>query len=576
MQPPGTPQPGCAAGAPQPHGGPHGPAPTKPRKGKGLIIGLSVGGVLTIVVAVVLYLVLPGGSTPVLPVAVGNLPAKTKRVSRSSLRMAVAHSNKLPPGDVPSEALWSQLADVACGGKDIFDNLMDTPLGSVNYAAAALAQDIEVHKQALECGKELTSSGGASIGLFSVSFEYGEDKSGTVSLYMLDTDKLPKSLDNVKSTTDPSNLQSAHCLLPIRSKLDCGDETTTVAKLEESEVWVRGRLPKLKAFGNAYSSDGGNSSSNLEAIEKLGESLKDYATTRVGTGETFSSFAIGFPHDGVSMYGEDKTKELKKVVEADSKVWGKARKDLLGAEELRIIFVAKSESGAKRIKSALKSYQAKLKEEIAKAKKKKRKTDRDRPEKLVEYGNAKRAMALRALKKAKIERDGVQVSYVAIQKPKKNESKAIERFTKWRLKHLKIAARIVVGLADGKEAKSKDIKKLGGSKLVAAVKSARTLVRLGFSAPPKSFYKVTGLRVPGGGRSDSDKIGRVTFYSWKYSARKDDLKKAFKIIAEADGWEFYKKGEDNKLTYIKKGSEDIGVMYGAPKTGGGSTLILVP
>ncbi len=175
----------------------------------------------------------------------GNLPSKTKSLSVKSIKVAQARDNYLRPDDVSEEAIWSYYAGAVCGGYDVYEDLLDTALRgkyTTGYTARVFAYDLDQHKKALTCGKTVAEDAGANIGAYWLTFKHSDDKTASVALFPLGLEKLPKSVKYVKSTSDPSNLQSARCQVKwgSDSDADCGDRSGTVARIEDTTVWVAG------------------------------------------------------------------------------------------------------------------------------------------------------------------------------------------------------------------------------------------------------------------------------------------------------------------------------------------------
>ena len=575
--PPGQTYPGQQPGMPpgQTYPGQQ-PGQAPPKKSKtGLIVGLVLGGLVVIgggAGAAAYFLMKPG----VLPVAVGNLPSKTKSFSRSSLNASVAEGIGIAESDVPKEAIWSYYARTACGGQqDLFDSLMDAPLGKVKGAAKIAAAKPEDLRAQLLCGKAVA---GDTTSYF-VSFEH-DDKRQFVTLVPLPVDTLPDEVKRLKNTADPSSMSGARCMVPSDKPddADCSDTAVTIAKLEGTKIWVRGLKDDLKAFGADYSADGSNKSSKLDEMLALAKELASYPVTRVEQNDSFSASDISLRGDGVSMYDEDEAKKLKQVVEDDASMIGVGGKPDITATELKMVFVGKSESGAKSIESSLKDFHSRLKEKIEEARKKEDekkdedKSDKKIPKRLEEFIKVKTEMARRALEDATISRDGTRVELAIAEKPKGSDQKTIDKFVKWRKKQVTIATKIVSGLLDGKAPGDDDLKELGGKDLVSAIEQQKKYAKWG-GLEPEPWFAVDGFKVPGGGKYDSASLDGVTFHVFKYDMDKAKLQEIFEEIAKDNGWTI-EKDSDKDIYKASKGDQTVSVTYGSPKDGG-STLVLV-
>jgi hypothetical protein len=232
-------------------------------------------------------------------------------------------------------------------------------------------------------------------------------------------------------------MSGARCIIPSDKPADseCSDSGFTIAKLEGTGLWVRGLKDDLKAFGADYSADGSNKSSKAEEMFNLAKELSSYGVTRVAEGDTFTGSDISLRGDGVSMYDEDEDKKLKKTVEDEASVFGVGGKPSIEAAEIKLVFVGKSESGAKSIESSLKDFHSRLKEKIDEARKKDDETEEKKseiPKRFREFLKAKTEVSRRALEKATITREGQRVELTATEQPNDGEKKAIDKFVKWR------------------------------------------------------------------------------------------------------------------------------------------------
>src|SRR5690606_25946623 len=199
------------------------------------------------------------GGGGILPFDAGHLPPKTESIRSGDFKTYVGLSNMLRVDDIPEEATWSVLAEEACGGYDVFGELMAAGLGDVDDAIKALSRDEERYKESLACGKTLAGELSSSAGYYSVGFRKGDDYHA-VTLLPLGVDKLPDSVDTFDTKSDPSNMTDTHCKLPWPPKKqkgdkkkededekepECDDHTPTVARLEEMDVWASGGLEDL-------------------------------------------------------------------------------------------------------------------------------------------------------------------------------------------------------------------------------------------------------------------------------------------------------------------------------------------
>src|SRR5690606_30848083 len=142
-----------------------------------------------------------------------HLPPKTESIRSGDFKTYLGLVNSLREEDVPEEAFWSAISAEACGGHDVFNELMQGALGDVDHAVTALTRDPERYQEALAWGKSLAESMGTSAGIYSIGFRDGDDYHA-VDLLPLGVETLPESVDTFDTKSDPSNMEETHCKLP--------------------------------------------------------------------------------------------------------------------------------------------------------------------------------------------------------------------------------------------------------------------------------------------------------------------------------------------------------------------------
>ncbi len=550
-----------------------------PNKGSSIaakVVG-GVVGLLVLVGVVVLIVKLAGGGMAPLPFDAANLPPSVRSVSRYSLEDSLASARGLQQDDLPEQALWSSMSEKACGGYDLFGELMGaTDSWGRKYAAKALAHKIEKHRQALKCGKKMAANLKSGTPYYWISIQDG-DKRRSVGLFEASRKELPKTEEHLKSIADPSNIEQTHCLVPWgqAASEDCEEEARAVGRIEKSKLWARATLKSLTAFGKDYSSSGDNDSSQAKALETMASKLGGYERAVIGVPEGYGIRITGMTRVRVSMYGEDTAKALIKIVKDESKAWGIARNGRATWGKLELVIRAKSERSAKNILKALKSFHTKLKAKMAEAVDPKR-DEKDAEQKLA-YDKAKQTMARRALRKAKIKRDGKDIRLSLEEEPKKSEKKAIEAFFKWRKKHAAVAARIIDGILKNKEPSKADLEKIGGNAFAKEAGNQLALHKGEWPYEPEAWSEVPGFKVPGGGTFSSMGDMKKKFYMFKYPIERPKLLKLFKKVLEDAGWVVTvdDRFTDNPGYEATKGSTNVGILVTKP-TGGGSALVLAP
>ena len=536
---------------------------------------VALGGIITLIA-----LFAGGGCGPsALPFAAGNLPSETRFVMRWDLTTGVADLHHMRASDVPDEGLWTDAAEKLCGGKDLFSELMSVPsVWGRKYAARALAHDNSLHQKAIECGKEMAGSIGARGGVYWITF-MDDDERREVEVLSSGEDELPATVKYFKESSDPSNVVQTRCLVPWTEDDDddCDDDARAAGKLDKTAAWAKGKLDNIKRFGSAYSPDGENSSTDLDRLDSMANDLAGYERGLAGVADGFHTRVTTGMDPGVSMYGEDETKELEELVKDKGKAWGYGRNGKGGVGDMKIVIVAKSESSAKDIKSKFKDYISKLKEKIDDDKTaeddiREKEKDRDRNEREIDYKLAKRAMARRAIKKSKIESDGDRVIFTAEEVPKEKEQRHLDKYLDWRAKHAEAAAAIVQSIMDGEDPKKKDLDTLGGEDFVDLVAAYQAVKDGKWPFKPEKWSREKTFYVPGNGEYETESLDGKTLGIYTYPIGKTMLRKEFKKIAKKKNWSCSEMSTSNVYSCTKGGVE-VRVIVGG-KDGSGSLLLV--
>ena len=468
------PQAGGYAAAPQAGGYAGGAPPTNPPAGgastagsglsKNAMIGLGVGGGLLVAgLGIGLALAMGGGGS--LPLEYAQLPDDVRYVSQwDSTRSAAARAG-IEQGDVPDEAYWSELAEDLCGGKDVFATLMRAPMKSGRKSAARLlALDPHELQMSLKCGKKMAEEIDPGSRHW-VVFSDGKDRR-QVLLIPGGPDKLPSTTDHFKTASDPSHFVDTHCLVPWDKDLSdkCADNARAAARLDKTDVWVRGDMQSLEAFGDEYDSSPGDASSEMDRIRELTSELSDFTSVTVGNAEHYTNRYPSSMGAGVWTYDKKEQKELISEIEDGGRVWGLGVSTTHTTRKMKLVIVASNESSAGDIKELLDDYHSLLKDEIDAREEKEEDAERDEDEqeKYLDYNEVRRHIAWRALRKAKVTRDGKRIVMLAEGEATDREVKKIERFLKWRKKHVPLVQKIVASLLKGDEPKESTLSKLGG------------------------------------------------------------------------------------------------------------------
>jgi hypothetical protein len=549
---------------PMPQPGAPGAAPKK--GGAGMKVGLALLGVAVVgggIAAAVMFL----GGGGALPFDAGHLPPKTESIRSGNFKTYVGLRSMLRIDDVPEEATWSTLSAQACGGHDVFGELMSAALGDVEDAITALTRDEKRYQEALACGKTLAGELSSRAGFYSVGFRKGDDYH-SVDLLPLGVEKLPDSVDTFGTKSDPSNMTETHCKLPWppkkqkgdKKKSDddkdekptCEDHTPAIARLEGMEVWATGGLQDLKEFGSKFSPKGENKS-DVEPLSKIAGEVKGYDERRVGTGKSFPSISsvLGVR---VSAFDAEETKELNEVAEKGIEAWALGKKGHFGAGELKIVIVAKSDSRAKDIEGKIKDYLSMIKEKLEEAEKeeekakkdKKKSKDDDKDERLVDFVEARTEIARRTLDDLVMTRDDVRIVIEVVEKVDGGQQSKIDAFLDWRKEKGVVAAKVVRSLLEGEEPSDEDLESLHAD-IAGAMKWHKKW-------PHEPRYAKDGFYVPGNGNFDVKIENSEILEVYEYDLPRKDLIELVKFLNEKKGWKL-KKGSGDEYTAKKDGSE---------------------
>ena len=440
------------------------------------MIAAGIGaGVLVVAVVAGAVMALRGGGD-VLPFEHGQLPTDTQMVVRWNSGAERAEQFGVAGDALPAQAQWSAMAEL-CGGYDVFEAMMGAPLkfGGRKYAARTLAKDIDELQLSLKCGKKLAESM-TSPWRYAVLLADGKH-TRRVRFVTGGPDKLPETAGHFKGAADPPHMLDTHCLiLWTRERSDkCVSAARAVARIDGTDIWARGMLSSLEAFGDDFSPAGKNASSVSERLADLAAEFSDQRYVMVGDAGHFRTNYAGLFGASVGLSNSGETKDLKETVDDEGKAWALGITGERGARELELVIVTANESSAKEIKAALKDFHSALKDEIDDRQDKEDETDRDddQEEKYLDYRAARRKMARRALKAAKITRDGKRVTLHAVEEAKKGELKTLARYASWRTKQLSLAAKVVDALLKGEEPRERVLEKLGGEAFVEAWEEAK-------------------------------------------------------------------------------------------------------
>ncbi|MBM4357957.1 MAG: hypothetical protein FJ096_07585 [Deltaproteobacteria bacterium] len=402
-----------------------------------------------------------GGSA--MPLTLSQLPDNTSLISRESAAAGIASRFVLEKGDVPKEAIYSDVAEAFCpDAPDVFAALM------AGRGAGPNADDLAAVRAGLNCGKIWGKKG---LTLHFVKFRKGEQDL-RVRMGSEPPSPFPESR-GLKTAKDPEGFKDSVCLVDLdkeeaeKDKLCEGKKH--LARFEKQKVFAMGSFADLDAFGKAFSAEGKNKLDHLQDVERLlGGLYKDNGS--VMTGKNLELVLLPPAED------KEIAEKVEKLIKGADAASTSADEDG-GTVRQRYEFAMASESEAQELSTALEKYlrsaKAKAKDFGAKEKEEldKQKDSKD-DEKLskplreqkrlgIAWRRARLRMTPRALEAAKPEPKGKSVVLTITYEPDTDDKEAWSALRTFNKERAKAVAEVLAEIIDGKDPSKEKLKELG-------------------------------------------------------------------------------------------------------------------
>ena len=370
-----------------------------------------------------------------MPIGIEQLPTTTTALRRNTFQRRIQSSLRMRPEDIP-EAAYFSAAGAACGGRDLFFELMN----EVPVDLAELAQNKAAIAQGLSCGKALTPQVKSGASVYEVEYAYESVPSGFALLAVPDDSFREKLLYPPLSPT-PSGVHRAYC------NDDEGGDARSVC-----QDGARSRL--LLAVNNGYLAAYAREVPSL--LERLGSSqpaepdvaelaslfLEPSSAEEVAVAKGGQcGFAMEFASIELSP-DETSRQRVLDAINRNALLCGSQSSGSLLHSSRRLSFVAKDDAAAAAIQQALKQRALEVRFEAGVAL-------RTRPEQQ-EFNKAMRSAAARTAHSAQLELAGRRLSVTLTMVPNAAETRAMAKFLDARAARAKAAADVVLGLAEGR------------------------------------------------------------------------------------------------------------------------------
>lgn len=492
-----------------------------------------------------------------LPMAAERLPRPTRFVARTDVVGAIADRHRMREADVPDRALWTALAERACGGDDLFRLLVEAQ-GDPRRAALALAKPPQALARAIACGRALADRGGPHRGLYRLSFE-DDERPIEVELLADGAGELPQTVPHFRDTPAPGNLVAARCL--VRSSRDrddpCDDEAPAVGRLAEDDAWAIGDLDALRAFGRAYALDHDRDEETLEAFEDLADEMAAQPRSVAGLAPGFTNQLTVVLDVSVSMHGEPETRALLTAVREGSLAWGMQRPAPDTPGLVRIVVLAHGKTEAATIASAWSAYLERLVRELDA-----QETPPPAEDDVTRAAEHTRArIARRAVDEAKVVVDNHRVELQTQLRIGDTDRAALAALHDRTAGRAALAAEVIRSVVDRAAPPDALLAELGGEPFARAVEVERAVAAGQWPFEPEAWPEVTGFFVPGRGRYATEYLDTSEVSVYSYPMRRSVLRRVFADVARAKGWQV-RRGATSNLYELRRGELRVRVLLG--------------
>lgn len=499
-----------------------------------------------------------------LPVAMERLPRPTRFVARTDLVGAVADAQRMREADVPEQALWTALAERACGGFDMHRLLVEADRAP-RSAALALAQPLAAQAKAIACGRALVDRGGPHRGLYRLDFD-DDGHEIQVELMADGTGELPETVPQFRDTPAPGNLVAARCLVDWASDRDaaCDGRSRALGRLGEDDAWAIGGLDELRAFGRAYALDVERDEAAFDAFEELAEEMASLPRSTAGLALGFTNLLTVVLDLDVSMHGEPETRALVSAVRDGALAWGMQRPPPDAAGAVRVVVVAKTEAEGAAIAAGWEAYLERLRNEL---RAREASPDASSGDDALAVARVRAQIARRAIDGAEVVVAGRRVELTAERIVDDAARATLATHHAQAAARAALAAEAIDALVRGALPSDRLVVELGGEAFLRALEVERAVVAGEWPFEPEAWPEVSGFFVPGRGRYGTEYLDTAEVFVYSYPMPRSVLRRVFADVARAKGWQV-RRGATANLYELSRGDRRVRVLLGgrSPQT----------
>jgi len=370
-----------------------------------------------------------------MPLDLDHLPTTTTALRRNTFQRRLESSLRMRPEDIP-EAAYISAAAAACGGRDLFFELMN----EVAVDAEELAQTKAQIVQGLTCGKALTPQihNGASV--YEVEYAYESVPSGFALLAVPDDSFREKLLYPPLSPT-PSGVHRAYCNDDEGggARSVCQDGARSRLLLAVNNGYLAAYAREVPSLLDRLSSSHADTRDVAELASLFLEPT-DADEVAVAKGGQ-CGFAMEFASIELSP-DETSRQRVLDAINRNAQLCGSQASGSILHSSRRLSFWAKDEAAAAAIQQALKQRALEVRFEAGVA----MPTRADQRE----FNKAMRTAAARTAHNARLEVVGRRLSVTLTLVPNAEETRAMAKFLDARAARAKAAAELVLALAEGR------------------------------------------------------------------------------------------------------------------------------
>ena len=369
-----------------------------------------------------------------MPLQLEQLPPTTTALRRNTFLRRIQSSLRMRSEDIPDAAYFSA-ASAACGGRDLFFELMN----EVPVDLEELAQSKAQIAQGLACGKALTAQLRSFATVYEVEYAYESGPSGFALLAVPDDAFREKLLYPPLSPT-PSGVHRAYCNDDEGSARSvCQDGARSRLLLAVNNGYLAAYAREVPSLLERLAS---SHSATPEVAELAALFLEPTTAEEVAVAKGGQcGFAMEFSSVELSP-DETNRQRVLDAINRNALFCGSQSSGSILSSSRRLLFLAKDEAAAAAISQALRqrALEVRLESGVSLP---------SRPEQQ-EFNRAMRSAAARTARAARLEVVGRHVSVSLVLLPNQAEMRDMGKFLDVRAARAKAAADVVLGLAEGR------------------------------------------------------------------------------------------------------------------------------